>query len=96
MWPFCKTNFFVERIADALRDAALNLPAGEHRIEHAADLLHRPEFLDLGGVGDSVDGHLRNLNRPCKGRIGFAVIFLIVPDRFPAAARSGREKPLRH
>ena len=73
-------DFFVERVADALRDAAFDLAAGEYRMKNAADFLHGPELFDFGRIGDGVDGDLRDLHGPREGGIGFAAIFLVVPE----------------
>jgi len=73
-------DFFVKRVTDTLRNAAFDLSAGENGIEDAAYFLYGPEVLDFSGVGDGVDGDLRNLDGPGEGGIGFAAIFLIVPE----------------
>ena len=84
-------DFFVERVADALRDAAFDLPCGQHRMQHAAHLLHRPELLYLGGIGDRVHCDLRHVNGPRIRGVRLAVILLIVPvdagRRFVTAQR---------
>ena len=60
-------DFFVERVADALRDAAFDLAGGEHGMQDAAHFLHRPELFHFGGVSDGVDGDLRHVDGPCVG-----------------------------
>src|ERR1700685_748982 len=54
--------FFVERVADALRDAALDLALGEDGMDDLADFLKRVEVFDLGGVGERVDGDFRDVD----------------------------------
>ena len=90
--PVLQDHFFVERVANALRDAAFNLPAGQHRIETRAHFLHRPELFHFSRVGHRVHRHLRHLNRPRIRGIRLAAIFLIVPEnarrRLVAAQRN--------
>ena len=79
MRPFCENHLLVERVADALRDAALNLARGHHRMQHAAHFLHGPEVFHFGRVGHRVDGDLRHVDRPRIRAVCFAVILLIIP-----------------
>ena len=84
-------DFFIERVADALRDAAFDLASGKNRMNDAAGFLRGPELFDFGGVGDGVDGDLCDLHGPSEGGISFAAILLVVPEdagrRFVAAKR---------
>ena len=80
MWPFLPQHLFVERIANALGDAAFDLARGEHGMRTRPDLLHGPELFDLSGISNGVDRDLRYVNGPCKGGIGFAMILLVVPE----------------
>ena len=73
-------HLLIESVADALCNAAFDLPAGKDGVEHAAHLLHSPEFFDFGGVSHGIDRDLRNLDGPRKGRIRFAAILLVVPE----------------
>ena len=44
-------------LAEPLRDAALDLPLDDHRIDHGADVVHAPvaEDVDLAGVAIDLD-----------------------------------------
>ncbi len=73
-------NFFVEREADRLRHASGNLPGCENRVKHLADFLYSDEIFHGHAVGGEVDFDLRNVNGPGKCRIGFAAVFLVIPE----------------
>ena len=88
-------DFFVERIADALRDAAFDLPGGHHRMQYAAHFLHGPEIFDLGGISDRVDGDLRHVNGPRIRADRPRRDISDRPRRCRAALRSGTATPLR-
>jgi hypothetical protein len=44
-----------QRVTDALRDAAVHLAVGDHRIDDAAGILHRKEFFDFRAAGLDID-----------------------------------------
>ena len=48
-------DFFEQRVADALRDAAMHLAVGDHRIDDAAGVLRHQELFDLHVAGLHVD-----------------------------------------
>src|ERR1019366_1727561 len=62
--------FFVESVADALGDAALNLAPGEDGVDDLADLLQGVEVGDLGRVGESINGDLGDVDGPGIGGVG--------------------------
>ena len=72
--------FFVERVADALCDSALDLAFGEDGVEDFADFLQRVEVGAGGGVGGGVDGDLGDVDGPGVGGVGFAAVFFVVPE----------------
>ena len=88
-------DLFVERVADALRDAAFDLAGGENRMKDAADFLHGPELFDLGGVGDGVDGDLGDVDGPRVRRDRLRRDTSGRPRRCRAALRSGKARQLR-
>ena len=56
-------DFLEQRVADALRDAAMHLPVGDHRIDDAAGILGHEEFLDRHMAGLDVDLDDRDVAR---------------------------------
>ena len=48
-------DFLKQRVADALRDAAVHLAVGDHRIDDAAGILGDKEFFDVHVAGLDVD-----------------------------------------
>src|SRR5581483_318999 len=84
-------DLFVERIANALRHAALDLPFRQHRMQYTTHLLYGPEILNLSRVSHRIDGNLRHINGPRISAICLAVISLVIPidswRRFIAAER---------
>ena len=79
MRPFLPHDIFVERQADALRDAALDLPGCEHRVDDLADLLHGDEIVDAHFGGAHVDRNLGDVDRPAVRAVGVALIGFVVP-----------------
>src|ERR1017187_1479340 len=73
-------HLFVERVTDALRDAAFDLTACQHRIEHSTNFLDSPEFLHFSRVCECIHSYLRYLDRPAEGRISLSAILLVVPE----------------
>ena len=54
-------DFLEQRVADALRDAAVHLAIGDHRIDDAAGVLRYYELFDLHVPGLHVDFDDRNV-----------------------------------
>src|SRR5215469_8734497 len=50
---------FIERVGDSLRDAAMDLPFDDHRIDQTAGVFHDHKPLDLHSPGRDVDRHDR-------------------------------------
>ncbi len=73
-------DFFIQGKSDALRDATGNLALRQNRMKNPADFLQGHEILDGCVVGRKVDRDFCNINRPGKRSIGFATIFLIIPE----------------
>ena len=48
-------DFLEQRVADALRDAAMHLAVGDQRIDDAAGIFHGEKFLDRHAAGLDVD-----------------------------------------
>ncbi len=72
--------FFVERVADALGDAAFDLSGGEDGMEDFADFLQGVEVGDGCGVGGGVDGDFGDVDGPGVGGIGVAAVGFVVPE----------------
>ena len=49
-------QLLVQRVAEALHDAALDLPVDRARVERAADILHHAVVEDLDVTGVRIDG----------------------------------------
>ena len=77
--PVAHDDLLEERVADPLERAALDLPAREHRIDHAADLGHRghPHGLHLVRVGIELD--LDDVAAPGVGAVRVAAVGILVP-----------------
>ena len=63
-------NLFIERRADALRDAALHLPVDDHRVDHGAAVLghHVVEQLGHAALGvDRDDDRVRAIGEDAAG-----------------------------
>ena len=83
-------HVLVERPADALRHAALDLSRREQRVDDLAHLLHRPELLDAGLVRGRVDGHLRDVHRPGVRAVRVAPECAVVPGKVAGLLVRGR------
>ena len=73
-------HILVQRIADALRDAAFDLARREHRMDHRADFLHRDEIVDARFKRDGVDADFGHIDRPGESAVGIALIVVVVPE----------------
>ena len=60
-------DFLEERVADALRDAAVNLPVDDHRIDEPAGVLGHEEFVDGDVPGLDIHLHHRDMARIGEG-----------------------------
>src|SRR5262249_60352440 len=87
----------VEPPADALRDAPLDLPGRERRIDDAPDFLHGHEIVHARLPRRRVDRHFGDVDGPAIGAIRVALVFLVVPrepGRRPVlAGRAQRAEP---
>ena len=72
--------FFVEGVADGLRDAAFDLSGGEDGVDDAAYFLDGVEVGDLRGVGGGVDGDFGDVGGPGVGGVGVAAVGFVVPE----------------
>ena len=72
--------FFVEGVADGLRDAAFDLAGGEDGVDDFAYFLQGVEVGDLRGVGGGVDGDFGDVDGPCVGGVGVAAVGFVVPE----------------
>ena len=61
---------FAQRLADALRDAAMHLALDDHRIDHDAEIVDRGPGHDLGVAGLGVDLDLADMAAGREGEIG--------------------------
>src|SRR5436305_54967 len=77
--PALPHDRFVERPADALRDAALDLPGGEYGMNHAAHLLHGDEVFDARFIRHRVNAHLGDVDGPSVSAVRVAAVALVVP-----------------
>ena len=57
------------RLADALRDAAVDLPIDDHRIDDGADVVDRPETDQLDLAGIRIDLDLADVGAVAEGEI---------------------------
>src|SRR5215831_9735486 len=73
-------DLFIQREADGLRYSPGDLALGQPWMENPADLLQRDKVVDGYTVSGQVDRHLRDVDSPGKGSVGFAAVFLIVPE----------------
>src|SRR5260221_159214 len=69
---------FGERLADALRQAAVHLALDDHRIDDLAEVVHRDKRGDLGFAGVAVDLHLADVGAGREGEIGRVVERVLV------------------
>src|SRR4051794_23177400 len=56
-WPIVVRDFLVERGADALRDAALDLAVDHHRVDHGAAVFGHGVVEDFDDAGVGLDGN---------------------------------------
>src|SRR6185437_16640233 len=61
---------FEQRLADALRDAAMHLAFDDHRIDHGAEVVDSGPVHDLRLAGVAVDFHLTDVAAGGEGEIG--------------------------
>ena len=61
---------FEQRLADALRDAAMHLALDDHRIDHGAEVVDRGPIHDLGLAGVDIDLDLADVAAGREGEIG--------------------------
>ena len=54
-------DFFQERVADALRDAAMHLAVGDHRIDDLASVFRHQEFFDADAAGFDIEVDNRDM-----------------------------------
>src|SRR6516225_6608968 len=73
-------DLFIQREADGLRYSPGYLTLGQPWMENLADLLQGDKVVDGDTVSGQVDRHLRDVDSPGEGSIGFAAVFLIVPE----------------
>jgi hypothetical protein len=64
-WPSLVIDAaFQQRLADALRDAAMHLAFDDHRIDEIAEVIHRRPVGDGGDAGIRVDLDLADVHPP--------------------------------
>ncbi len=61
-------HMLAQRLADALRDAAVDLAVDDERIDRAADVVDRRVFDDLDHAGVGIDLHLADMRAVGKAR----------------------------
>src|SRR5574340_419659 len=84
---FVVVDFFIEGVADAHLDAAVNLSFHDHRVDGGAAVMHHHQPFDLGFHGFSV--HIQNHGHAACA--GGAVRRPVVSHGFQAGFRAGRE-----
>ncbi len=78
---------FGERLADALREAAMHLAVDDHRIDDLAEIVHRHPFLDLHLAGFRIDLDLADVAAGREGEIGRVVEGVLVQARLELVVR---------
>jgi hypothetical protein len=58
---------FEQRLADALRDPAMDLALDDHRVDHGADVVDAPEAHDLDAAGLRIDLELAHMRAVAEG-----------------------------
>ena len=80
-------QFFVQRRAQAMREAAVDLALDDHRIEHRADVVHRNVFDDLDLSRGLVDLDCRKIGDEAVGHRGRDAI---------GGVRAGERRRIEH
>src|SRR5690348_2767696 len=73
-------DFFVKRETNGLRDTADDLAFRKNWMEYLADFLEGDEVVYGSTVGSEIDRDFGNVHRPGIRAVGFALIFLVVPE----------------
>ena len=71
-----------ERLADPLRQAAVELALDDHRIDHRADIVHRVVRDQLRGAGLRIDFHLADMRAIGEGEVRRVVERVLVQAGF--------------
>ena len=69
---------FGERLADALRQAAVHLAFDDHRVDHLAEVVHRGKAIDAHRAGVAVDLDLADVGAGGEGEVGRVVERVLV------------------
>ena len=75
-----------QRLADALRDAAMHLALDDHRVDEVAEIVGGDELHDLGVAGLRVDLDLADVAAGREGEVGRVVERALLQPRLHAAA----------
>src|SRR5216684_1839860 len=79
--PFLPDDAFIQSEADALRDAAFDLPRGKHWVDDLADFLHGHEIVNANFRSARVHRNFGDVRGPSVRAVGVALIALIVPAK---------------
>ena len=78
---------FEQRLADALRDAAMHLALDDHRIDDDAEIVDRGPADDLGVAGLRIDLDLADVAAGREGEVGRIVERALLQARLELARR---------
>ena len=87
-WPLLVVDrAFQQRLADALRDAAMHLALDDHRIDDGAEVVDRGPADDLGLAGVGIDLDLADVAAGREGEVGRIVERALLQARLELARR---------